>query len=185
MSLNIHVFTPTNCIGCPFPILLSLFLSLLPTFISMIISSQLVSTDRARIVLILSNYKDIHILSYLDWFKKKKDSKTSFESAKNSYQPRFEARRMKHVLAWQLLHLVLYHQFLLANGAQGIFPELRQNSFCDGRDRKICNDFLACRWNSWSSRISRQKLEPIQINSRHMYDKHHVMISSLLDHLVD
>lgn len=52
-KLNIHVFTPANCICSPFPLFFHLLLPLLPTLIGMIVSEQFMPTDWARIVLIL------------------------------------------------------------------------------------------------------------------------------------
>ena len=51
--LNIHVFTPSNCICSHFPLFFRLLLPLLPALIGTIISEQFMPTDWARIVLIL------------------------------------------------------------------------------------------------------------------------------------
>lgn len=67
------------------------------------------------------------------------------------------------MLAGQLLHLIVYYQVLLANGAHSIFTELHQDFFCDFRDGEICHDFLASRWHSWSPGFICQKLQPIDI----------------------
>lgn len=55
--LHIHVLTPAYCVGGTLPVLLCLFLPFLPALVGMIVRSQLVATDRARIVLILSNQR--------------------------------------------------------------------------------------------------------------------------------
>lgn len=51
------------------------------------------------------------------------------------YQPWLKTRRMKCVLAWQLLHLVVYYQILFANGTFCIWSYFGQDFICHNNNR--------------------------------------------------
>lgn len=99
--LYIHIFSPRDGIGSSLPLFFGLFLSLLPAFIGMIISFQFMPTDWTRIVLILQVHSTASIQAVA--------CGAQLTEKKNFYQPRFEARRMKHVSAGQLLHFIINH----------------------------------------------------------------------------
>lgn len=133
LHLNIHIFALTNCICSSFPLFLRLPFPFLPTFIVMIIGLQLMPADGTRIVLILSKeYSSFENKNESMWQWHHDGEETLLyrvkvtwfyvndNSCKFPYQPGLQARRVKHMLARQFLHLIIKNQILLTDGTFSI-----------------------------------------------------------------
>lgn len=85
----------------------------------MVVRSQLMPADWARIVLILNENKRSLLVRYTDLQQQcySTPNPPNYPQGRGEdYQPWLEARGMEKMLARQLLHLVVHNQVFTANG---------------------------------------------------------------------